>query len=390
MITLHDLDFLDSAAGQALLAELRAQDLNEAHTLAILTRLRKRYRADQAAAALELARLQLKATEKFGPDADRLWFTRDALQQASDPLIRRYRAQQLSGRVIDACCGIGADAVAFAQAGASVIGIDLDPVRIAMAQHNAHTLGLTIAFTVGDVRDPLPQADAIFFDPARRQADDQRIYDVERYHPPLSVIRSWQADRIMVKLGPGVAIDQLAAYGGQVRFISVDGDLKEAVLSPDDSAQRYQAVMIARDGTIQTWERHPLPESRPLSPPLGWLIEPDPALIRAGLVQDLAGAIDAYQLDETIAYLTADQAFVGPYGRSWAIRSWLPFHLKNLRAALREANIGRVTVKKRGSPLTPETLISQLKLKGGGEACTLVLTRWQGEPIVIVCDEYPV
>ncbi|NUM47252.1 MAG: hypothetical protein HUU38_21335 [Anaerolineales bacterium] len=62
----------------------------------------------------------------------------------------------------------------------------------------------------------------------------------------------------------------------------------------------------------------------------------------------------------------------------------MPFNLKKLRAYLRERNIGRVTVKKRGSPLEPESLIRDLKLKGDGEK-VLVLTKLQGEPVVLVC-----
>jgi hypothetical protein len=41
-------------------------------------------------------------------------------------------------------------------------------------------------------------------------------------------------------------------------------------------------------------------------------------------------------------------------------------------------------VKKRGSPLEPDQLIRQLRLKGD-EQCILVLTHLRGEPIVIIC-----
>ena len=61
----------------------------------------------------------------------------------------------------------------------------------------------------------------------------------------------------------------------------------------------------------------------------------------------------------------------------------MPFQLKRLRAALRERNIGPVTVKKRGSPILPEDLIQQLKLEGE-EPLTLFLTQLNGAPIVIL------
>jgi hypothetical protein len=54
---------------------------------------------------------------------------------------------------------------------------------------------------------------------------------------------------------------------------------------------------------------------------------------------------------------------------------------------LREHSVGTVTVKKRGSAVTPEVLIPQLKLKGD-QSRTLVLTRCQGQQIVMICQDY--
>ncbi len=63
----------------------------------------------------------------------------------------------------------------------------------------------------------------------------------------------------------------------------------------------------------------------------------------------------------------------------------MPFQLKRLRAALRERGIGRVTVKKRGSPLSPEEAIRLLKLDGGGEEAVVVLTQVAGRHSALIC-----
>lgn len=390
MLTLETLDFLASDNGAQLLARLAGENLAESRTLALLTALRKTYTAEQAGAALEMARLRLKATEKFGADAARLFFTRDALEQASDLRIRHYRAQTVGElRVVDAGCGIGADSLAFAQHGADVLGLDLDPVRIAIARYNASALNLPARFEVADIRNGLPDGyDLIFFDPARRDDRGKRIYDVEKYHPPLSIVRTWNVPRKMVKISPGVELEQLISFGGTVEFISADGDLKEAVLhlGGTEAVYQYFATLITDDDVFH-WLRETEPETRPMSEPRLWLIEPDAALLRAGLVQDFAASIDAYQLDQTIAYLTADEKPASVWARVWEIVDWMPFNLKKLRAYLREKNVGQVTVKKRGSPITPEELISQLKLKGGTESRTLALTRHEGQPIIIICHD---
>ncbi|MBK9123933.1 MAG: methyltransferase domain-containing protein [Chloroflexi bacterium] len=179
-----DFAFLTSPDGIAALADLADEDVSESAALALITRLRKSYSREQAAALVDQMRLRRAAIDKFGSTADRMLFTRDALEQASDPAVRSYRAASVAETgahsIIDACCGIGSDSLAFAQAGLDVLGVDLDPVRIELARHNAAVLGLPNArFAVHDVTRGLPEpADLVFFDPARR-ADGKRIYHVE-------------------------------------------------------------------------------------------------------------------------------------------------------------------------------------------------------------------
>nr|MBA3875009.1 class I SAM-dependent methyltransferase [Anaerolineae bacterium] len=214
-ISLPDIEFLSSELGTRLLTRLASTDLSESATLPLITTLRKDYSADQTRAALEIARLRLKAADKFGADASLMFFTRDALEQASDPLVRRYRASQVGAvRVVDACCGIGADSLALASIGAEVIGLDLDAVRIEIARHNAAALGLNARFQLADVRTDLPAAGVAFFDPGRRDEQGNRIHNVEHYFPPLSTIKAWPHQQVIVKLSPGVDLSQLASYEG--------------------------------------------------------------------------------------------------------------------------------------------------------------------------------
>lgn len=386
-LTLADLDFLTSDKGSQLLQRLAHEDLSEGNLLPLLTQLRRDFTAEQASAALTLAQLRLRAVDKFGDDAQHLFFTDDALQQASHPLVRHYRAQEIGPmRVVDAGCGIGADSMALVRAGAAVTGLDIDPVRVAMARLNAQALGLDARFEVADVRDGLPDCDFAFFDPARRDQQGKRLYDVEQYQPPLSTIRRWDAPKIAVKLSPGVQHQQLEAYAGSVEFISVNGDLKEAVLWLGTDRPLMVATLLAEHGRWH-W---PLPDTVPAAPlaePRGWLVEPDPALLRAGLVQAVAVEFGGALLDETIAYFTTDAEPQSPWLRSWRVLDWMPFNLKRLRAYLRERSVGEVTVKKRGSALSPEELIAKLKLKGD-QSRVLALTRCRGQQIVIVCEDY--
>ena len=391
-ITLDDLDFLVSLPGSRLLEQLRDEALDDSQTLRLLDMLRREVSPQQAGALVEMARLRLKGETKFGAAAGKMWFTRDGLEQASDPLVRRYRATSMTGvRVIDACCGIGADSFALVATGADVLGLDYDAVRVRIAGMNMAALGLKAAFRVADVRDGLPGADVIFYDPARRDAAGRRIHHVEQYQPPLGLVNEWRHDhptaRIVVKLSPGVDLAQLVPYAGGVEFISVASDLKEAVLwlGGDMGAGETRATLLTPDGTFSLRRESALARV-PVSEPRRWLLEPDASVLRAGLVGDLALSLGGALLDETIAYITADALVETVWARAWPVLDWMPFHVKRLRAYLRERRVGRVTVKKRGSAVTPEILIPQLKLQGD-DTRVLVLTRCKGSPVVVICGE---
>lgn len=388
--TLDTLTFLASEKGQQALSQLTefAPDFlnNDKNTLSILTNLRKSFSADQASALLSMSRLRYKAKSKFGDLAQILFFEETALEQASDPLIRSYRqAWAKDAHLIDAGCSIGSDSLSFAQQAHSVLGLDIDELRLWIARYNASKTGLNPIFKAYDITLPLPDTyDHIFFDPARRDEKGKRIFNVDHYQPPLSIVQQWKAYNVLIKLAPGILDEQLSAYGGKLEFISVNGDLKEALLYLNEALAK-QATLLQEDAVFH-FQRQFEPELQ-IADPRGWLLEPDPALLRAGLVRDFANQYGATMLDETIAYLTRDTYLDSPWVRCWQIEDWMPYNLKKLRAYLQSRGIGQVTIKKRGVPFTPDQLQKDLKLKKGDRSCTLILTRYQNHPIVMLCTD---
>lgn len=349
--------------------------------------------AELARAALETAILRREARSKF-PFAEKLFLTRQALEQASSHDVSYHRVNRFLSfpAIADLGCSIGGDTFSLANI-APTLGVELDPLRLAMASANLRSLGLSdlVRFVHADITQLLPVkpgSTALFFDPARR-IGSKRTYSVENYQPPLSTINHWLADfpALGVKISPGVNLSELAGYDAEIEFISLRGELKEAVLwfGPLKTSMRSATIL---PGSHQLISNHPYniqENSAPITEPKSYLYEPDPAVIRAGLVTDLAELLEASQLDADIAYLTSDRLSNAPFAHRWIIEDWFPFQLKRLRAYLRQRNIGHVDVKKRGSPLEPESLIHQLHLKGTRE-CILVLTHLRGEPIVLVCN----
>ena len=132
--------------GQELLAEV-ADRAGIESDLGLGTRLRKTHDVDLVAAAVTQNHLRGKAEVKLGADAAHLYFTHDALEQATRHRVAAHRAQRLvdSGAtsVVDLGCGIGADLIAFARAGLRVRGVEQDPVRAAIAAANCKWRAIT-------------------------------------------------------------------------------------------------------------------------------------------------------------------------------------------------------------------------------------------------------
>jgi SAM-dependent methyltransferase len=86
-----------------------------------------------------------------------------------EPLALELGRRARGARVIDAGCGAGGNAIGFARAGCSVIAIEQDARRLAMARHNAALYGVTdrIEFVAGDARAHVPtlRGELLFIDP---------------------------------------------------------------------------------------------------------------------------------------------------------------------------------------------------------------------------------
>lgn len=383
-----------STSGQEVLAAAQARQPREVDFLTHFQRLARNFHPELARAALEIAILRGEAQSKF-PFASNLYLERQALEQASSWEVASYRAGRYAGfrLVADLGCSVGGDSLALAQK-TPVLGIDQDRLRLAMAQANAAALGLKeqLRFVRADLTQPLPfipldNQTALFFDPARR-AEGRRIFSIREYQPPLAVLRLWQDSfpATGVKISPGVDLAELAEYDAEIEFISLRGELKEAVLwfGPLRSACR-RATLLPGVHTLAS-ETGASQDPLPVSAPLEYIYEPDPAVLRAGLVSAVGRRLQAHQLDPDIAYLTAHQQVSTPFARCWQVEDWMPFQLKRLRLYLRQRSVGRVTVKKRGSPLQPERLIQDLRLQGTEEK-VLFLTHLQGKPIVVLARE---
>ncbi|MFG1795693.1 class I SAM-dependent methyltransferase [Nocardia sp. NPDC049149] len=376
-----DVTFLGSAAGLAALAEVDRLELTQATHLRDLERVRRDHGA-AAACLVETVRLRRKAAAKLAGAGEWL-FTDDALQQATPTAVARGRAARLAGRAVhDVTCSIGAELVELARVCPAVLGSDLDDVRLAMAAHN---LGgsRNVLLAKADALVPVSRDTVVVADPARR-ADGRRTHDPAKLQPPLPDLLSAYAGRdLVVKCAPGMDFDRLD-WSGEVEVVSLDGAVREACLwsaGLTDSAISRRATVLSSAGTSFTLTDAD-PDDIPERAPGTWIVDPDGAVIRSGLVRHYAAKHGLWQLDPRIAYLTGDA--VPPGTRGFRIIDRLDYREKTLRAALRKHDCGPLEILVRGVDVDPDKLRRTLKPQGV-QPFTLVITRIGRTPTAFLC-----
>lgn len=388
-------DERDPFPAEALEALAVAAQEADPGSLGAATRLRGRFDAEVAAWALSQESLRRKARAKFAA-ADRMLFTPAGLEQGTRDRVRRWRAGHFREagvrEVWDLGCGIGADAMAFAEAGLAVVGVEADAATAEVARHNLSVVGMRASgeqastggdalvpdaetVIVGRAEDLAPPAEAaIFLDPARRTSRG-RTWNVADFTPPWSLVLDYLAsDRfVCVKLGPGLP-KELIPDGVHACWVSDGGDVVEVSLW-NRWEQGHSAVLLG-DGATHSLRRDTGQAAVEL--PVGalgrYVYEPDGAVIRSGLIGEAFAGTDARLLDGQVAYVTADEVIDTPYATCFEVRDVLDYNLKTLKAYVRDRRLGTVEIKKRAIDVDPAQLRRQLK-PSGPESATLILAR---------------
>ena len=376
--TLDDVRFLASPAGGAALAEVDALELTSRTHLADIGEVRARFGL-RAPSLVETTLLRRKAAAKLR--GGRWLLTDDALQQATPALVAAARARRLAGRrVHDVTCSVGAELVELTERCPLVVGSDLDPVRLSMARRNAPAAHLLQA----DALTPTTRDTVVIADPARR-AGGRRRHSPEALIPPLPDLLDAYAGRdIAVKSAPGLDFDALG-WDGEVELVSLDGGVREACLwsaGLSEPGVTRRATILGSGGHVEAYTDAE-PDEVPLNPVGQWIIDPDGAVVRAGLVRHYAARHGLWQLDPRIAYVTGDRLPAATRGHR--VLEELKYSEKTLRQVLAGLDCGALEILVRGVDVDPDALRRKLKQRGA-RSLSVVLTRVGRTPMAFVCE----
>jgi len=387
---LDDYRWLIGAEAAALLADTaeRREPL-----VAATARLRKNLSPERTHLVLEQVSLRAKARDKFHAAAEQMYFTPLGLEQATDRLVAAYKARRFpSGfACADLCCGIGGDLAALAERGPT-LGVDRQDHKTLLAEANCRALGAgrDVRCRVAGVEEvDVAEFTHWHLDPDRRPQGGRTIR-VEDHEPNDDFIRGLCESRPegALKLSPAASPPDDWRESCELEWISRGGECRQLVVWFGALANEQGAccaTRVANDGSHETIQGRAGVVPTTASQIGRYLVEPDPAVLAAGLMGVLAEQHGLQGVDPGIGYLTGDVPFEGLLAASFEVTAVLPYQPKRVKALLRSRGLGRLEVKKRGVPYDPEELRRQLHVPGD-EAATLIVTRVQGAVTAIVAQ----
>lgn len=350
--------------------------------------LRKSYSQDLVRAALTLAELRTRGRVKFS-QANQMWFDRKSLEQATPELVSQHKVQRFSGTVYDFCCGMGGDLISLAKH-STVVGVDLEPLLCQFALWNSEVHGVSEAVSVltSSIEDVQDRQGRLHIDPDRRLHSGGKVIRIEDYLPGLEtlleLIQQFQGGAI--KLSPASNFSGKFP-GTETELISLNGECKEATIWFGDLAgdQEFRATAISKEGKVDSIAGHPMDAFVSITEAGEYIYDPDPAVVRSGLLDVVADQFSLSRLDPEEEYLTSTQQVQSPFFRRFKILEALPNNEREIRKYFRSASFGQLEIKCRRIPVSIESLRRKLSLKGNA-AGVLIIARLQGKARALVCE----
>ena len=233
-----------------------------------------------------------------------------------------------------------------------------------------------------------------YADPVRRETGGRRITSVHTVPSVADLDRVFAGRPPVLRMPPGIDYERLDRPG-EVEIVSLDGGAREAVLWPAELATvgRRATVLRSTGPGYAVTSADPDDIDAPAAPAgvVGWfLVDPDPAVVRAHLVRHYAARHGLRQLDPLVAYLAGP---VPPAGtRTFLVHDAAPYSIPTVAGWVRRDGAGTLEIKQRGTPVVPDELRKRLRPAMTGNstvAFTLVLARIGDRPWAFWCLASP-
>jgi 16S rRNA G966 N2-methylase RsmD len=321
-----------------------------------------------------------------------------SIEQTSSELTAQYKASLIEGdQLIDLTGGFGVDSYFFAKKFNSVIHCEIDTELSKIVRHNFIQLELKniTSFNTNGI-DELSKNetffDWIYIDPSRRDALKTKVFKLEDCLPDVGKhldVFLERSDNVMIKLSPlldiSLTIKDLK-FVKEIHVVAVKNEVKELLILIQkgyEGPSKIKTINIVASGQ-QTFEGYfPSNADVEFSAPKKYLYEPNAALLKSGLFNEVSSELNAPKLHSNSHLYTSDELLDFP-GRRFTILSVFKYNKKLLKRNFkpRSANITTRNFHDSVAEIRKKTGI-----KEGGSDYLFFTTDIEDNSIVIHCKK---
>jgi precorrin-6B methylase 2 len=284
----------------------------------------------------------------------------DGLRFATPEIVARYRAGRLHTSILaDISCGIGGQTIFFASECRKVYGVDIARDKLECAQNNATLYNLeNITFIEGDALSPdiveqVADADIIFSDPARPAEEAVRHTDSLRPGIPM-VLGAYKdiTDKFAFEAPPQMPPERID-FDCEREYISVDGKLNRLTLYFGPLKQCERSAVVLEDNAfhrLKSEDKSQLPEISEIHEPKMYAFEPDPAIVKAGLLGELVlewkQPLEMVPIDSKRKLLTSDILIESPFFKNtFQLIGKVPYDCQAINSFLQGTDVGSAIIR---------------------------------------------
>ncbi len=353
-------------------------------------KLRQKFPPELVREAVALYEARQRAKERL-PKADQLWLTRTGLEQATTWLVAKHKAKRFQGhkKVADLCCGIGMDTAALSKE-THVLAIDSNASMVRRAMWNSEILG-DASHVTGEVDDATSRQWndwLIHADPDRRGDRFRPTRQLENYLPGVQWMQSLleKSRGGAIKVGPASNWPQ--HFGNspcEIELTSLTGECREATIWFGELAGKTtrRATNLTTGDTLSGNPSEFLQQE--LTDIQAFICEPDPAVVRSGLVDAMSSQHNFTRIDYEEEYLTTSQQPQSSLVTSFAVEAVLPAGLKHIRKYFLARPRHHYEIKCRRLQIDIESIRRRLPV-GEHEPSTIIFCRVAGRSKAVVAQ----
>jgi len=262
------------------------------------------------------------------------------LEQTSSEITANYKATLVSGKhLIDLTGGFGVDAYYFSKKIKKITHCEINTELSQIVEHNYKILELDNITTVAEdgltyLKNHDQCYDWIYVDPSRRSDVKGKVFMLEDCLPniPINLTTLFKfSNHILIKASPMLdltkAINELE-FVKEVHVVAVENDVKELLFICEKTytGQIYIKTVNhkkAFDAYFESEFNNSLPSNYSL--PQTYLYEPNSAILKAGLFNEVSNQLNLFKLHNNSHLYTSKELIKFP-GRSFKIMQTLSYN----------------------------------------------------------------